>query len=563
MKLRIKIPILIVPFILIPLTTIGWIGYEKLVSNPNNESVFISVFFAVMIAVILTASAIMIALRQYIFTPLKQLEQLATDIGEDKYREQPELYTNDELGTLARSLDKMVKKLHQSRQMVEKIAFQDNLTGLANRAFFTTHLMKSMANAKRHKLKLTLLFLDLDNFKKVNDSHGHLIGDELLKLVASRLLSCIRKEDAVTYLNPDEKQDLIARIGGDEFIILLQGLERMEDAAIVAGRIIHEIEKPFSIQHSDHYIGTSIGITNFPGDGSDPETLIKNADIAMYHAKERGKNNFQFFSEQLQTAITDRLKLEEGLRKALLEQQLQMVYQPQVEITTGKIVGFEALIRWNHPQEGYISPACFIPLAEENGMIVPLTEWILSEVAGHLREWRKGGVPLVPVSVNISSLHLTKELIVPWMRSTLEKFEILPSQLGIEITETHTLDHPETTLEAISLLRDMGVSVALDDFGTGYSSLSHLCHFPIDHLKIDRSFILSMLDKEEAKAVVTAIISMAHALQMQVIAEGVEEHNQLELLRKANCDIVQGYLYSKPVLFDAALKLMQAGSITT
>jgi len=563
MKLRIKIPILIVPFILIPLTTIGWIGYEKLVSNPNNESVFISVFFAVMIAVILTASAIMIALRQYIFTPLKQLEQLATDIGEDKYREQPELYTNDELGTLARSLDKMVKKLHQSRQMVEKIAFQDNLTGLANRAFFTTHLMKSMANAKRHKLKLTLLFLDLDNFKKVNDSHGHLIGDELLKLVASRLLSCIRKEDAVTYLNPDEKQDLIARIGGDEFIILLQGLERMEDAAIVAGRIIHEIEKPFSIQHSDHYIGTSIGITNFPGDGSDPETLIKNADIAMYHAKERGKNNFQFFSEQLQTAITDRLKLEEGLRKALLEQQLQMVYQPQVEITTGKIVGFEALIRWNHPQEGYISPACFIPLAEENGMIVPLTEWILTEVAGHLREWRKGGVPLVPVSVNISSLHLTKELIVPWMRSTLEKFEILPSQLGIEITETHTLDHPETTLEAISLLRDMGVSVALDDFGTGYSSLSHLCHFPIDHLKIDRSFILSMLDKEEAKAVVTAIISMAHALQMQVIAEGVEEHNQLELLRKANCDIVQGYLYSKPVLFDAALKLMQAGSITT
>ena len=397
----------------------------------------------------------------------------------------------------------------------------------------------------------------------MNDSHGHLIGDELLKLVASRLLSCIRKEDAVTYLNPDEKQDLIARIGGDEFIILLQGLERMEDAAIVAGRIIHEIKKPFSIQHSDHYIGTSIGITNFPGDGSDPETLIKNADIAMYHAKERRKNNFQFFSEQLQTAITDRLKLEEGLRKALLEQQLQMVYQPQVEITTGKIVGFEALIRWNHPQEGYISPACFIPLAEENGMIVPLTEWILTEVAGHLRKWRKGGVPLVPVSVNISSLHLTKELIVPWMRSTLEKFEILPSQLGIEITETHTLDHPETTLEAISLLRDMGVSVALDDFGTGYSSLSHLCHFPIDHLKIDRSFILSMLDKEEAKAVVTAIISMAHALQMQVIAEGVEEHNQLELLRKANCDIVQGYLYSKPVLFDAALKLMQAGSITT
>jgi len=425
-----------------------------------------------------------------------------------------------------------------AEKQVQFLAYYDALTGLPNRTLLQDRLSKALAGARRRKDKVALLFLDLDGFKTINDSLGHSVGDLVLQEVAERLKRFARE------------QDTVARVGGDEFLIVLTAVKDAADAAVAAERLMHAMTVELVIQGRSLSISCSIGIGIFPEHGTDGETLIKNADAAMYCAKESGCNSFRFFSEGMNAEAMERLTLEHGLRLALEKRELFLVYQPQMDIATGKTTGLEALLRWQHPELGLVRPDKFIRIAENSGLIIPIGEWVLRTACSQARKWQDEGLLAVPVAVNVSAVQFRQEDFCELIGRVLWETGLAPQYLEMELTESLLLSNAHVTLSVLQNLRAMGLKLAIDDFGTGYSSLSYLRQFPVSKLKIDRSFIRDVAVNPDDAAITTAIIGMAKSLNLKVIAEGVEDEAQMSFLRARQCDEIQGYYFSKPLVVE-------------
>ena len=425
-----------------------------------------------------------------------------------------------------------------AEQRVQYLAYYDDLTGLPNRALLQDRLAKAVADARRQKHKVALLFLDLDGFKDINDSLGHSVGDLLLQGVAERLKKWGRE------------QDTIARLGGDEFLVMLTHVRDVPDAAVATERLMDVINGAFVIQGRNLNVSCSIGVSIFPEHGVDGETLIKNADAAMYSAKQSGRNNFRFFTEDLNTQAVERVTLENSLRSAPAREELFLMYQPQIDIATGRITGLEALLRWQHPELGLVPPDKFIRIAENSGLILPIGEWVLRTACSQTRKWQDEGLPAVTVAVNVSAVQFRHEGFCGLVRKVLEETGLPPQYLELELTETLLLANTELMLPVVQELKDMGVMVAIDDFGTGYSNFSYLKRLQISKLKIDRSLIRDIAVNPDDAAITAAIISMAKSLRLKVIAEGVEDEAQMSFLRAHQCDEIQGYYFSKPLTVD-------------
>jgi diguanylate cyclase (GGDEF)-like protein len=416
---------------------------------------------------------------------------------------------------------------------------------------FGEYLNQVIAESKRHAKQFALLYLDIDDFKRVNDTLGHQAGDQLLQEVTERLTATLRQADFVArgQLSP-AGNELLARLGGDEFVILLPDINGAHAPGSLARRLLNALAEPVSIDDHDFYISASIGITVFPTDGDSADTLARNADIAMYHAKEQGKNDYQFYLESMNVLAHERLALENKLRKAIANHELCLYYQPQVETDSGTIVGLEALMRWQHPEDGNIPPDMFIPVAEETGLILELGEWVIDEACRQMHQWQQAGLPVPAVSINVSGHQFGKQNVARVIQEALVRNRLSPGFIEVEITESAIMEQPDRAVRELAAIKDLGVTIALDDFGTGYSSFSYLHRFPIDTLKIDRSFIRDIAEKDESAELVAAIIAMAHILKLRVVAEGIENREQLAVLAERECDVLQGYLFKAPVSAD-------------
>ncbi|NVK18186.1 MAG: EAL domain-containing protein [Methylocystaceae bacterium] len=428
-----------------------------------------------------------------------------------------------------------ITKRKEAEAHIQRQANYDNLTNLANRSLFMDHLACAIYRAERDQKRVALLFMDLDRFKNINDTLGHSTGDELLVEVATRLLSLTRNYDTC------------ARFGGDEFAILLPDISDVRHVEEVVAKILKRVSEPYELHGHDAFVSASIGVTIYPEDGATPQNLFRNADSAMYRAKEKGRNAFQFFTHEMDLEAQKRRELENALYLALEKSQFMVNYQPIISLETGRVTNCEALIRWNHPQKGIIPPSDFIPLAEEVGLILPIGEWVLREACKEAAMWHNSLKNPPAISVNFS-IRQFQRVNIPMLVSEVMSEHNLPTNcLTIEITENLLIDDDKTTMEQLRLLSEMGVGLSIDDFGTGYSSLSYLKKFPISVLKVDRAFIKDMSDDPEDAALVHAIISMAKSLKLKVVAEGVETIQQLEMLKENACEYVQGYYYSKPL----------------
>jgi diguanylate cyclase (GGDEF)-like protein/PAS domain S-box-containing protein len=426
-------------------------------------------------------------------------------------------------------------------------AHHDALTGLPNRKLLNDRVSQAIALALRSMKKIAVLFLDLDGFKHINDSLGHPIGDRLLQSVAKRLVDSVRSSDTVS------------RQGGDEFVVLLSEVDHSEDVPITVKRLLQAGAKPHSIDKHDLHVSACIGVSIYPDDGLDAETLIKNADTAMYQAKENGRQSYQFFKPAMNIRAVERQTIEGGLRRALERQEFALHYQPKINLSTGEISGAEALIRWTHPTRGLVSPAQFIPVAEDCGLILPIGNWVLREACKQARAWVAEGLPLGTMGVNISAIEFRNEGFLEGVFSILKDTGLDPRFLELELTESVLMKHPESTASVLQALRAKGVRVAVDDFGTGYSSLSYLQKFSIDALKIDQSFVRRITSAPDETTIVTAVISMSRSLKLRVVAEGVETLQELEFLQAHQCDEAQGYYFSRPVASEQFAKLLETG----
>jgi diguanylate cyclase (GGDEF)-like protein/PAS domain S-box-containing protein len=437
-----------------------------------------------------------------------------------------------------------------ARAMAKQMAHSaqhDFLTGLPNRMLLNDRIGQAIALSPRRMSKVAVLFLDLDGFKYVNDSLGHSVGDRLLQSIAKRLVGCVRGSDTVS------------RQGGDEFVILLSDLDCVEDAAISARRMLQAVAEAHSIDQHELHVTASIGVSFYPDDGGDAEALIKNADTAMYQAKENGRQNYQFFKQAMNVRAVERQSVEESLRRALKRQEFKLQYQPKINLDTGEITGAEALLRWVHPTRGLISPGRFIPIAEECGLILPIGAWVLREACAQARIWLDHGLHLGTMAINVSALEFRDDNFLHGLFEILGETGLDPKHLELELTESVLMNRVDSTASILHALRDQGIKITIDDFGTGYSSLSYLRKFPVDALKIDQSFVRQISTAGEDTAIVTAVIGMARSLNLRVIAEGVETREELEFLHANQCDEVQGYYFSRPVVPEQFAELLKSG----
>ena len=451
-----------------------------------------------------------------------------------EYWSYPQRKGEDVVGAVVAFIDITERKA--AEEQIRSLAYYDALTGLPNRILLQDRLAQALARASRHQDKVALLFLDLDRFKVINDSLGHSIGDLLLKEVAERLKRQTRE------------QDTVSRLGGDEFVVVLSGEKQIADPAVTAERIRNAMTSEFLIQGHSLNVSCSLGISIFPDDGRDGEILIKHADAAMYCAKENGRNNFQFFTQNMNANIVQRLTLENSMRLALQRKEFFLMYQPQLDITTGEISGVEALIRWQHPKLGLVAPNEFIPIAENSGLIIPIGEWVLHTACDQARKWQEEGLPAVPVAVNVSAMQFRHQGFLEFFSRVLHGTGLPAQYVELELTESLILSNADVMLSRLKELKEMGVRLAIDDFGTGYSSFSYLRHFRVHKLKIDRSFVKDVCSDSDDAAITAAIISVAKSLNLRVIAEGVESEEQVAFLRAHHCDEIQGYYFSKPLL---------------
>jgi diguanylate cyclase (GGDEF)-like protein/PAS domain S-box-containing protein len=436
------------------------------------------------------------------------------------------------------------RKVAEAR--MRHIAQSDSLTGLPNRLALQLRLALTLPEARRHEWQVAIMFIDLDRFKNINDTLGHPVGDELLREVASRLSLVVRETD------------FVARLGGDEFVIVLPAITNPADAATVANKIIGALSSPIVADGHELHTSPSIGISIFPDDGSDGDTVLKNADTAMYHAKSAGRNNYQFYAGEMNKTASERLDIERKLRHAISRNELSLCYQPQFSAVGSQPTGVEALVRWHHPTDGMISPMRFIPIAEETGLIVEIGEWVLRTACHEMRNWIEAGLEPIRVAVNISARQLRRRDFCEVVAGCLAESGLPSELLELEITESAVMENPKEAISILESIGRMGVTLAIDDFGTGYSSLAYLKLFPIDHLKIDRSFVADIEFDLNDRAIAFGTIALAHSLGLNVIAEGVETEDQLDLLRSNGCDEVQGYLFSKPLTSSAAFAFLHA-----
>ncbi len=439
------------------------------------------------------------------------------------------------------------RNLIASEQRLHRMAYFDNLTELPNRQFFKEHLQHMIALAHRQKLKIGVLFLDLDGFKRINDTLGHHLGDLVLQATSDRLRKCLRASDALVRLGATEDGISIARQGGDEFTVLLSSIKHNKDAATVAERIRKKLTQPFIFGDHEIYTTISIGITIYPEDGENAEELLKNADLAMYYAKRAGGNMFQYFSPKMSESVLHRLAMENNLRKAIERGELDLHYQPQFDVLTGHFFGVEALLRWHSSEFGMVPPAEFIPLAEESGLILGIGEWVLRKACQQAKKWRDQGIPLRRMAVNVSALQFLHKGFPSMVESVLTETGLEPEVLELELTESALIRDEDIVLGTLQSLKQIGLQLSIDDFGTGYSSLARLKTFPIDSLKIDRAFVSNIEGDLDSAAIVVAVIAMAEGMNMKVIAEGVETYEQLSFLKNQQCNEVQGYFLSRPL----------------
>jgi len=430
---------------------------------------------------------------------------------------------------------------------MRQLAYYDTLTGLPNRQLFTEQLEKMLEKTNESTNKIAVLYIDIDNFKRINDSLGHRIGDKLLQEIAARLNTCISGNASIARHITPETEIAASRLSGDEFALVLDLIEDPAIAGTVAKHLLNVLSRPMKLHGHELVVTLSIGIAVAPVDSDNEESLLKHADTAMHHAKKSGKNTFQYYSSTMNSMGRERLQLEAELRRALERQELTVFYQPQVDIQTGKMASAEALVRWNHPQHGLVSPAQFIPLAEEMGLIIDIGAWVLNQACSDLKTWQAKGLSLEKISVNLSSLQFKQSDLVSQTRKILRETKLEAKYLELELTESVIMNDADTTIEILQALKEMGVRLSVDDFGTGYSSLNYLSKFPLDELKIDRSFIVDVDSNSHNASIVTAIVAMANSLDLDLVAEGVETESQLAFVREQGVRLVQGFYFSKPV----------------
>jgi diguanylate cyclase (GGDEF)-like protein/PAS domain S-box-containing protein len=439
-----------------------------------------------------------------------------------------------------------VTERRQAEERIRYLAYFDGLTGLPNRQMFTEQVARSLRQAQRTKRPHALLFLDLDNFKSINDTLGHSVGDKVVQQVAQRLSLCVRSGDLVC--RPVEEHKVaVFRFGGDEFALLLFDLQREHDAAVVAQRIKKALEQPFQVGSYELFATASLGIALYPSDGEDVETLLRNADSAMYQAKQKGKNRYEFYTESLTQVSVERMNMEGKLRRAVEQNELKLCFQPKVETQSGRLTGAEALLRWDTADLGSVSPAKFIPLAEETALIIPIGEWVLNEACTQMRAWEAVGLPPLTVAVNLSARQFQHSNLAKFVSDLLSSTGLRPHSLELELTESAIMADVEKAKLTLHKLSELGVRLSIDDFGTGYSSLNHLRWLPLNALKIDKSFVRDVPVNENDSAITLAIIAMAHSLGLRVVAEGVDRPAQFDFLKAHGCDEVQGYLFSPPL----------------
>ena len=492
--------------------------------------------------------------------PVKKIHEATDRVTNGDLDIRVKVDKGDELGKLAKNFNRMTDTLQQALQVRDNeiserksseekarhLAYHDNLTGLPNRTLFKDRVEQVLLRGRWHKTLAAILYLDLDRFKAINDSLGHTVGDELLCTVAANLVKCLRDGDTA------------ARIGGDEFTILCQDVAQVEDLAIIVDKILNAFRQPITIQGNEIIISTSIGISLYPTDGEDAETLIQHADLAMYRAKSRGRNTCQHFMPSMAVKSLERLQMENKLRNALERKDFSLQYQPIIDLRTGFISGVEALLRWHDSELGDISPATFIPIAEENGDILPIGRWVLKKACEQNLEWQKMGLAKIPVAVNISSKIFQEYGFIDMVRSVLHESGLEAQYLELEVTESIIMNKTDEVLSTMKELRELGVHFSIDDFGTGYSSLSYLKKLPINKLKIDRTFINEIVSNAEDRSIVKTIASLGHNLDLTVLAEGVETEPQLSALLEVGCDMVQGFLLSKPIEPEEFLRLLKS-----
>lgn len=454
-----------------------------------------------------------------------------------------------------------ISERKRSEREIHRLAYFDSLTGLPNRTLFKDRVTQALSHARRYQTTLATLFLDLDRFKAINDTLGHHIGDLLLKSVADRLADSVRHSDSVGRSVDQEPTHELARLGGDEFTVLLTNLRDVQDAGKVARRILEALTKPFLINGHEIFVTVSVGIAIFPTDGDSVDMLLKHADNAMYHAKEQGRNNYQFYSTAMNAAANERLVMESELRHATEREEFVVYYQPQIDLRTMGIVGGEALVRWRHPRQGLLGPAVFLAVAADSGLIRTIDEWVLRTVCRQSRVWQQRGLSPTRISINVSNSLFHGNTLVKAVEDTLRETGLSPGWLELELTESVAMRNVDVSIALLRNLKAMGIQLAIDDFGTGYSSLSFLQRLPIDVVKIDQSFVREISRQTGPVPIVRAIIAMAHSLQLQVLAEGVEQEDQRAILLAESCDQAQGYLFGRPMPADEFVRLLPSSQL--
>lgn len=514
--------------------------------------------YLALLVTFLTVLIVYAGIDRLILRRIRKLSETMLSIGRGANIESPDCVRgNDEVSELTRTFYQLHHSLRDSAEKVARLAYCDALTGLPNKTALKDNIDRVLEAARRGEHSAAVMFLDLDNFKNVNDALGHQAGDALLQLVSEKLRECTRASDFVAAGAHTEEADgdsqALARLGGDEFSILLPKLASPEAACVVAERIIDSLSTPILLEGHEVFIGTSIGIAIYPTDGDTAESLLKHADVAMYRAKSSGKNTYRFFDRTMNEAATQRLEIEGSMRTALEESQFHLHFQPRVSLRDEEVYSFEALLRWEHPEKGPISPGVFIPISEESGFIRKIGDWVLEAACRQAHEWIQEGRENTLVSVNLSPVQITYGTPLDSIKEVLSRWPIPPECLEIEITEGGLVKNEKQAIELLTNIRDLGVRIALDDFGTGYSSLAYLRRLPIDTLKIDRSFVSDLADDPESVQVFGAIIDLAGKLRLETVAEGVETGKQLDIVTSFGCDSVQGYYFAKPLAPEAAV----------
>ncbi|GEM_PF-3384829 len=515
---------------------------DRVVANLVRENVMTVTFI---VATVLVAFLLAFVSTRSVVGPIVHLTRVVDRLATGDKQARARLTLGGEIGHLACQFDKMLDEQQQSEARIRYLATHDDLTKLPNRTMFSELLERTIRSGQRYKRPFALMLIDLDRFKVINDSLGHEAGDILLCEMATRFANAVRESDVV------------ARLGGDEFVVLIQETSNPEQAATVARKLLSAAMKPITILGQEWRVTASIGVCLYPQDGHTEQGLMKNADVAMYQAKEEGKNNFQFYSEKIQVQSLERLTLENQLRSAFEQDQFLLHYQAKVDLTTQRVNGVEALVRWQHPELGMVPPLRFIPIAEETGLIVPLGKWVLRTACRQQMVWRRAGLPAVCMAVNLSPRQFLDPNLLDELAAILRETGMDPADLELEITEGMVTQNVDRAVALLSAIRQMGVRLAVDDFGTGYSSLAQLKRFPINTLKIDRSFIRELPSNNEDRAITEAIIAMGKTLSLTVVAEGVETQEQVAFLRQADCDEMQGYFFSKPVAAEQFAELLR------